>query len=106
MFGWYMAQIIVLVAGPIALNNIGWRFLLVLIVPTFFYWFAIYFLFPETQQRSLEDINEAFGEKVAVHYHGATAAEQEEYNKVIEHEHQEDVRRESLNLGNEVKAFS
>lgn len=88
-----MAQIIILVAGPIALNNIGWKFLLVLIVPTFFYWFVVYFLFPETRRRSLEDINEAFGEKVAVHYYGASAAEQELYHKMAVHEHTEDIGR-------------
>jgi len=54
-----------------------------LIIPTAIYWFLVYFLFPETRQRSLEDINEAFGEKVAVHYHGATEDEEREYLKVI-----------------------
>lgn len=100
-------EIIILVAGPIALNDIGWKFLLVLIIPTAIYWFLIYFLFPETRQQSLEDINEAFGEKVAVHYHGATEAEEQEYHKAIQ---QEETRRISLvqeqhvTPGKEVKA--
>lgn len=72
MTSWYCAQIVILVAGPIALNNITWRFFLVLIVPSTFYWFAIYFLFPETRQQSLEDLKGTFGERVAVHYHDAT----------------------------------
>ena len=44
---------------------------------------CVFFFFPETKQRSLEDINAAFGEEVAVHYYGATTEEQEEYLKVI-----------------------
>jgi len=34
MFNYFCATTVVLVAGPIALNNIEWRFFLVLIVPT------------------------------------------------------------------------
>ena len=86
MVAWYSAQIIILVAGPIALTNIAWKFLLVLIVPSTVYWFLIYFLFPETKQKSLEDINEAFGDVTVVHYHGRTDAEEMEYNKALEAE--------------------
>ncbi|KAK5112258.1 hypothetical protein LTR62_004419 [Meristemomyces frigidus] len=84
----FAAQIVVLVAGPIALNNIGWKFFLVMACPTAVYIPVIYFFFPETRQRSLEDINTQFGDKVAVHYFGATAAEEEEYAHVIEVEGQ------------------
>lgn len=59
------ATIIVLVAGPIALERIGWKFFLVLIIPTTIYIPVIYFFFPETKKRSLEDINAQFGEVVA-----------------------------------------
>ncbi|KAI2060022.1 hypothetical protein LOZ43_001862 [Ophidiomyces ophidiicola] len=57
MVGTFSATIIVLVAGPIALD---------------------------TKQRSLEDINAAFGEKVAVRFYGATEEEEEMYAKAIE----------------------
>jgi MFS family permease len=79
----YLADIIVLVAGPIALDNIKWKFFLVFIIPTAVEWVCVYFFFPETKQRSLEDINAAFGETVAVHYYGATDEEMEEYLKAI-----------------------
>ena len=79
----YLADIIVLVAGPIALDQIKWKFFLVFIVPGAVEWLAVFFFFPETKQRSLEDINVAFGETVAVHYYGATTEEQEEYYKAI-----------------------
>ena len=37
MMGLYLADIIILVAGPIAFNKISWKFFFVLIVPTFFH---------------------------------------------------------------------
>ena len=42
----YLASEITLVAAPVALNSIGWRFYLVLIVPSVCYIAAIWFLFP------------------------------------------------------------
>jgi len=83
MSGIYLADIIVLVAGPIALDKITWKFFIVFIVPSSLLWICVFFFFPETKQRSLEDINQAFGETVAVHYYGATETEQQEYLKAI-----------------------
>lgn len=93
MCAWYTGQIIILVAGPIGLTNIGWKFLLVMVVPTGIYWFLVFFLFPETRQKSLEDINEAFGEVTVVHYAGATAEEEQEYYEVIGKGHVEETAR-------------
>lgn len=86
MVGLYLGAIVLLYAGPIALDEITWRFFLVLIVPTALHWLNVFFLFPETKQRSLEDINAAFGERVAVHYYGATAEEEMQYATAIEGE--------------------
>jgi hypothetical protein len=83
MVGLYTAAIILLVAGPIALDVIRWKFFLVLIIPTLLHLANIYFVFPETKQRSLEDINAAFGEKVAVHYYQATKEEEAMYAEAI-----------------------
>ncbi|KAI1906760.1 hypothetical protein LOZ39_006076 [Ophidiomyces ophidiicola] len=84
MVGTFSATIIVLVAGPIALDVIKWKFFFVLIFPTALHLTGVYFLYPETKQRSLEDINAAFGEKVAVRFYGATEEEEEMYAKAIE----------------------
>jgi hypothetical protein len=83
MSGLYLADIAVLIAGPIALDKIKWKFFLVFIIPTFVLLLCVFFFFPETKQRSLEDINVAFGETVAVRYYGATNEEQAEYEKAI-----------------------
>jgi hypothetical protein len=48
-------------------------------------------LFPETQMRSLEDINAQFGETVAVRYFDATAEDEKEYERAIEVEMVENV---------------
>jgi hypothetical protein len=53
MCGLYLADIILLVAGPIALNNIGWKFFLVLIIPTALHILFVFFMCPETKGRSL-----------------------------------------------------
>jgi MFS family permease len=67
----YLASEITLVAAPPALDKIGWRFYLVLIVPSVCYIVAIYFLFPETKGRTLEEIGSLFGdEHVASHWYG------------------------------------
>ncbi|KIW10105.1 hypothetical protein PV08_11065 [Exophiala spinifera] len=77
--GLYLADIIILVAGPTALNNIGWKFFIVFIVPTFLHIIFVYFMCPETKGRSLEDISAQFGEQVAIHYYGATEQEKAEF---------------------------
>ena len=64
MWNQYAATIIILVAGPIALERIAWRFFLVLIIPTALYVVVIYFYFPETKLRSLEDLNAQFGDSI------------------------------------------
>ena len=43
----YLGSEVTLVAAPVALNSIGWRFYLVLIIPSGVYIACIYFLFPE-----------------------------------------------------------
>ena len=52
----YLASEITLVGAPVALNEIGWKFYLVLICPSAVYIACIYFLFPETKGRTLEEI--------------------------------------------------
>lgn len=97
----YLASEITLVAAPVALNSIGWRFYLVLIVPSVCYIVAIWFLFPvcistptidrfyhsltaiqETKGRTLEEIGSLFGdENIAGHWYGISEEEKAEIAK-------------------------
>jgi sugar porter (SP) family MFS transporter len=86
MSGYFLSGIVVLVAAPIALNEIHWKFFLVLICVTAVFWLAVYFFFPETKMRSIEDINAQFGDTVVLRFAGATEAELEEYAKEIAQE--------------------
>lgn len=86
MVGLYLASIILLVAGPIALDKIGWKFFLVLIIPTALHFLNVFCFFPETKQRSLENINVAFGEAVAIRYYGAGEEDERIYKKAQEEE--------------------
>ena len=79
MAGLSCGTLVMLVAGPIGLNAISWRFYFVIIIPPAVEFLCVYLFFPETKQRSLEDIAEIFGDKVAVHYYQRTEAEQAMY---------------------------
>lgn len=75
----YLSSEVTLVAAPIALNSIGWKFYLVLIFPSALYIVLLYLLFPETKGRTLEEIGTLFGDEanVASNWYGATEEERE-----------------------------
>lgn len=96
MAGLYLADVIILVASPTALDRIRWRFFFVLICPTACHILFVYFMCPETKGRSLEDINAQFGEQVAVHWYRATEAEQAELEQAAIQDEQEETRGHGL----------
>ncbi|KAL9053900.1 MAG: hypothetical protein Q9162_004473 [Coniocarpon cinnabarinum] len=74
----YLASEVTLVAAPVALQSIGWKFYLVLIIPSGLYIALMVLLFPETKGRTLEEIGLAFGdEHVAAHWYGITEEEKQ-----------------------------
>jgi Sugar (and other) transporter len=79
----YLASEITLVAAPVALNQIGWKFYLVLICPSAVYICLIYLFFPETKGRTLEEIGALFGDEknIAAHYYGLSAEEREKIHE-------------------------
>jgi hypothetical protein len=62
--GLFVATIIFLQSAPTAFASIGWKFYTVFISITTLIFFAVWFWFPETSRRSLEDIGELFGDSV------------------------------------------
>lgn len=80
----YLASEVTLVGAPVALNSIGWRFYLVLIVPSVCYILIQYFLFPETKGRTLEEIGDLFGDdlRVASHWYTASPEEREKISQL------------------------
>jgi membrane protein implicated in regulation of membrane protease activity len=52
--------------GATAIANIGWRYYLVFVCLTVISIVVIYFFYPETKQRSLEEMAAYFGETVLV----------------------------------------
>jgi hypothetical protein len=80
----YLGSEVTLVAGPVALNDIGWKFYLVLICPSVVYIILMYFFFPETKGRTLEELGTIFGDDeshVASHWYGIS---EEEKQKIAE----------------------
>lgn len=58
---------------PIAIEHIAWRFFLIFIITDAIFITVVYFVYPETVGRTLEEIAALFGDEVAVDIHDATA---------------------------------
>lgn len=79
MAGWMLSGVVMLVAAPIAMDKIHWRFSLINICCTAVFIICLYFFYPETQGKSIEDINELFGDTVVVHFEARTEEEKNVY---------------------------
>lgn len=76
----FLSTIPFLEAAPTAFAAIGWKFYLVFILLTAINATIIFLFFPGTRGLSLEDINEIFGEEVAIHLSDVSNSE----NKIVE----------------------
>ncbi|KAJ9611200.1 hypothetical protein H2200_004383 [Cladophialophora chaetospira] len=64
--GLFLGSILILVAAPTAFANIGWKYFLVFVSASTVMAVVVFFLFPETNQKSLEEISMMFGDPALV----------------------------------------
>lgn len=85
-FTYFAGCILYVTPGATAFANIGWKYFLVFAVVTFVDVVVMWFTFPETKGKSLEDLAELFGETVVVHLTNATEEEKNKMDMDIKHE--------------------
>ncbi|KAF2092538.1 sugar transporter family protein [Rhizodiscina lignyota] len=78
-FTYFAGCILYVTPGATAFANIGWKYFLVFVIMTVFSIVIMWFTFPETKGKSLEELAELFGETVVIHLTDAT---EEEKNKM------------------------
>jgi uncharacterized oligopeptide transporter (OPT) family protein len=85
----FLSSLVYLEAAPTALAHISWKYYVVFLVLTLIHIFVVWWLFPETKGRSLEEIGELFGDEVAVKLTQLTAEEREDLDRKILSDKQE-----------------
>ncbi|KAL6357161.1 hypothetical protein LRP88_10780 [Fusarium phalaenopsidis] len=99
MLGVPMTNFIVVEITPIGIQNLGWRFWIVWTVTNAFFLPVIYFLYPETSNRKLEDLDAYFRENPSVIViNDKDAISSKRPLKYIQQE-EEDIRREQRSIG-------
>lgn len=83
LFGQFAATIILLQTAPIGINEVGWKYYLVIVVWCIVYLPMIYFFWPETARLSLEEISKQFGDDVAVHVNDVSAEQRKELDEFL-----------------------
>ncbi|KAH8172892.1 sugar transporter domain-containing protein [Sarocladium implicatum] len=64
----FVIQVILAQASPVALDSVGWRYYFFFIVMNVVTGLIVYFFFPETKGKTLEEISEVFGDPfVTIH---------------------------------------
>lgn len=83
LFGQFTSTIILLQTAPIGINNVGWKYYLVIIVWCIVFIPIVYFFFPETARLSLEEVSQRFGDDVAVHINDVSDSQRKELDDFI-----------------------
>ncbi|KAF2024040.1 MFS general substrate transporter [Setomelanomma holmii] len=78
LFGQFASSIILLQTAPIGFVQVGWKYYLVIIIWSALFIPVIYFYFLETAGLSLEEINQKFGDDVAVHINDVSEEQRRE----------------------------
>lgn len=83
LFGQFASTIILLETAPIGIQNVGWKFYLVIICWCIVFIPIVYFFWPETAGLSLEEISARFGDDVAVHVNDVSEEQRRELDEFL-----------------------
>ncbi|KAG9240104.1 general substrate transporter [Calycina marina] len=83
---YFVACITYVTPGATAIATISWRYFIVFICLTFITIIIVYFFYPETKGKSLEELAELFGDPVVVHLTNATDEEKFEMDMHIKND--------------------
>lgn len=86
LFGQFAATIILLQTAPIGINDVGWKYYLVIICWCIVFIPIVYFFFPETARLSLEEISAKFGDDVAVHINDVSEEQRRQLDSFLKTE--------------------
>lgn len=81
----FLSTIAYLTPAPTAFGSIGWKYYIVFIVLTAVCTPCMWYLFPETNGLSLEEIGERFGDEVVVHLNEVTDEQLEQLDEITSH---------------------
>lgn len=83
LLGQFTSTIILLQTAPIGIEQVGWKYYLVIIAWCIFFIPVVYFFFPETAKLSLEEISARFGDDVAVRVTDVPEEERKELDEFL-----------------------
>lgn len=83
LFGQFASTIILLQTAPIGIDQVGWKYYLVIIAWCIVFIPIVYFFFPETARLSLEEISARFGDDVAVHVNDVSDSQRKELDEFL-----------------------
>lgn len=86
LFGQFASTIILLQTAPIGIEQVGWKYYLVIIAWCIVFIPIVYLYFPETARLSLEEISARFGDDVAVHVNDVSEAQRKELDEFLKNQ--------------------
>lgn len=97
---YFIACITYVTPGATAITVIGWKYFVVFACLTTITVIVLYFYYPETKGKSLEELAELFGDTVVVHLTDVTEEERRQLDKEIESEKAQMAHVEHVGVGN------
>jgi predicted MFS family arabinose efflux permease len=85
-FTYFTACITFVTPGATAISNIGYKYFVIFACLSVVSIIVIYFMYPETKGKSLEELAELFGDPVVVHLTDATDEDRQKMDMEIKNE--------------------